>query len=115
MRRFLGRRGYVGSYFGGGGASTVRSPLLGRADHAGRFHGLDQSRCTVVADLQPALHAGNRGTGLGDHPQCFVIQRVGLVAGCTGLGQAGGTDDHAVAHRLHLIQHAVDIVGRAHR
>src|SRR5690606_36438685 len=47
------------------------------ADHAGHFHGFNQARGAVVADLELALHRGNRGAPCLQHERHrFVIQRI---------------------------------------
>src|SRR5690606_22582239 len=50
-------------------------------DDAGHFHGLDHAGGPVVADLQLALHGGNRGApAFGHETHRFVIERVFLAA-----------------------------------
>src|SRR5690606_22824233 len=72
--------------------------VLRGGHHSRRLHRLDQPRGAVVADLEPALHAGDRrAAGLGDDLDRLVVQRVGLVARTAAcLGQAGGADRAAV-------------------
>src|SRR5262245_25281072 len=55
----------------------ARPVRLQRADDAGIFHALEQSRRAVVADLEAALHVGDRGLALaGDDLHRLVVQRV---------------------------------------
>src|SRR6185312_77136 len=55
---------------------------LQRAYDAAGFHLLDHARGTVIADLQPPLHAGDRGlAALGDDAHRLVVQRIRLAAG----------------------------------
>ncbi len=45
----------------GPGAMTSREPLVFIGVTTPAIHGFDQARGAVVADLQPALHGGDRG------------------------------------------------------
>ncbi len=56
----------------------ARAVRLQRPDQPRRLHGLDQPGSAVVADLQAALDAGDRGlAGFGDDAHRLVVQRVG--------------------------------------
>src|SRR5512135_3736232 len=71
---------------------------LQRAYEPRRFHRLDHARRAVVPDLEPPLHAGDRGLpALGDDAHGFVVERVLLRIASTLLafpaGLAGQSGD----------------------
>src|SRR5260370_28146042 len=85
---------------------------LQRAHQAGRLHGLDQARRTVVADLEAALHAGDgRLARLGDDAHRFVVQGIGfgIGGGALALLVVGWKSPNCVAP---TIQNFVDVGAR---
>src|SRR5262249_12575981 len=86
--------------------------VLWRADDALLLHHLDQAGCAVVADLQPPLHAGNRcAPRLGDDADGLVVQLVALALRQVAvLRQPRLADDAPVAERLHVAEHAFDVL-----
>src|SRR5271156_6753320 len=62
------------------GTEDLPRPIrLQRPHQTRRLHGLHQARRPVVADLEPALHPGNRALArLGDDAHGLIVERIGL-------------------------------------
>src|SRR6218665_2195396 len=82
-------------------------------DHASHLHGFDHARGAVVADLQFALHRGNRGTpAVGDKAYGFIVERIVFTA-LPAFAPAAAATVEAAAGLFDTIEDVVDIVRRA--